>query len=171
MEKCYNVMVTGKVQDISFRSLIEEIARLLEVKGFVFNDIDGSVKMVCCGENSVISKFFNEIKIRGKQKGALIEDITKEEIPFHIYLPDKFLRLYTDELADIGRKLDIGNDELKGVNTKLSNVDGKLSSVDNRLFDIGEDTHNLNTVMSSFVIEQKKHNQNLGKILEKLAER
>ncbi|MDP2768128.1 MAG: acylphosphatase, partial [Candidatus Methanoperedens sp.] len=101
MQKCYNVMVTGKVQDIGFRTLIEDIARLLDLKGFVFNDVDGSVKMVCCGENGVISNLFKEIRIRGEQMGVVIEDITKEEIPFHIYLPDKFLRLYTDELADI----------------------------------------------------------------------
>ncbi|MFZ2411021.1 MAG: hypothetical protein WAW23_05585, partial [Candidatus Methanoperedens sp.] len=76
----------------------------------------------------------------------------------------KFSRLYTDELVDIGRKLDTGNDELKGVNKKLSSVDERLSG-------IGEDTHNLNTVMSFFVTEQKEHNQHLEKILEKISEK
>lgn len=160
MLKCYNVMVTGKVHDIGFRTLIEDIARLLDLKGFVFNDVDGSVKMVCCGENGVISNFFKEIRIRGEQRGAVIEDITQEEIPFHIYLPDKFLRLYTDELADIGRKLDIGNELLKNL-------------------------PEIKTILGSFVIEQREHNKEqrehnkrmdehnlrLEKILEKLAER
>lgn len=91
------------------RSLIEDIARLLDLKGFAFNDIDGSVRMVCCGNASVISSFLKEIRIRGEQKGATIKDIQKEEIPFHIYLPEKFIRLYTDELSDISRKLDKGN--------------------------------------------------------------
>jgi len=139
-------MVTGKVQDIGFRALIEDIARLLDVKGFAFNDIDGSVKMVCCGETGVINKFFKEIQARGTQKGVIIEGIAKEELPFHVYLPEKFSRIYTDEFGDIGRKLDIGVDVLR---------------------DIKADT----SVLSSFVVEQRVHNQQLEKILEKLADR
>lgn len=146
MQKCYNVMVTGKVQDIGFRALIEDIARLLGLRGFAFNDIDGSVKIVCCGETGVINKFFNEIQARGMQKGVIIEDIAKEELPFHVYLPEKFSRIYTDEFGDLGRKLDIGIDVLR---------------------DIKADT----SVLSSFVVEQRVHNQHLEKILEKIAER
>ena len=146
MQKCYNIMVTGKVQDIGFRALIEDIAKLLGLRGFAFNDIDGSVKMVCCGETGVIHKFFNEIKVRGTQKGVIIKDIEKEELPFHVYLPEKFSRIYTDEFGDLGRKLDIGIDVLR---------------------DIKADT----SVLSSFVGEQRVHNQHLEKILDKLAER
>ncbi len=146
MQKCYNIMVTGKVQDIGFRALIEDIARLLGLRGFAFNDIDGSVKMVCCGETGVINKFFNEIQARGAQKGVIIEDIEKEELPFHVYLPEKFSRIYTDEFGDLGRKLDIGIDVLR---------------------DIKADT----SVLSSFVAEQRVHNRHLEKILDKLAER
>ncbi len=146
MQKCYNIMVTGKVQDIGFRALIEDIAKLLGLRGFAFNDIDGSVKMVCCGETGVINKFFNEIQARGAQKGVIIEDIEKEELPFHVYLPEKFSRIYTDEFGDLGRKLDIGIDVLR---------------------DIKADT----SVLSSFVAEQRVHNQHLEKILDKLAER
>lgn len=146
MQKCYNVSIIGKVQDIGFRNLIEEVGRQRNLSGYVFNDPDGSVKMVCRGENSVISKFFNEIRDKGAQKGVVIEDITKEEIQPNIFLPEKFSRIYTDEIGDIGRKLDIGIDVLR---------------------DIKEDT----SVLSSFVVEQRVHNQNLEKILEKLAER
>ncbi len=146
MQKCYDVSIIGKVQDIGFRNLIEDIGRLLELAGYVFNASDGSVRMVCRGENSVITKFFKEIQIRGEQKGAVIEDIEKEEIPFHIYLPEKFSKLYTDEISEIGRKLDIGVDVLR---------------------DIKSDT----SVMSSFVAEQRAHNHNLERILEKLVER
>jgi acylphosphatase len=157
MQKCYNIMVTGKVQDIGFRALIEDIARLYGLRGFVFNDIDGSVKIVCCGENGEIAEFLGELQARGAYKGLVIDEVLKEEIPFQMYLPQKFLRLYTDELADIGRKLDIGNEVLKGINN---------------------DTSAIKDGFNSFVIEQreqnhwmKDHNLRLEKILEKLVEK
>ncbi len=79
MEKCYNVSINGKVQDIGFRAFIEDIARFLQLRGFA------------------------------------IVDIAKEEIPFHIYLPQQFTKFYTDEIADIGRKLDKGNELLRSL--------------------------------------------------------
>ena len=146
MLKCNNVSIIGKVQDIGFRNLIEEVVRLLNLAGYVFNAPDGSVKMVCRGDSSIITKFFNEIKTFGEQKGAVIDKIQKEEILVNIFLPEIFSKLYTDEIADMGRKLDIGIDVLR-------NIKGDTS------------------VLSSFVDEQRVHNQNLEKILNKLTER
>lgn len=40
MQKCYNVSIVGKVQDIGFRNLIEEVGRLLNLAGYVFNAPD-----------------------------------------------------------------------------------------------------------------------------------
>ena len=65
MQKCYNIMITGMVQDIGFRALIENIAKLYELRGFTFNYVDGSVKMVCTGENGVITDFLEQIDARG----------------------------------------------------------------------------------------------------------
>ncbi len=171
-------MVTGKVQDIGFRGLIEDIARLHDLRGFAFNDVDGSVKMVCCGGDSVIDEFLGELKFRGMQKGTVIDEILKEEITSRVFLPQKFLRLYTDELADIGRKLDKGNEELIKVNVNLVSMDKNIVSMDKNIVSMDEKLRtinggigDLNTTMNSFVVEQREHNKRLDKILEKLAER
>lgn len=181
MEKCFNIKITGKVQDIGFRTLIEDIAKVYEIRGFTFNDTDNSVKMVCCGENGSIQDFLREIKDKGALKGVVIENITSEEIPFKIYLPPKFVRLYTDELSDISRKLDVGVEIL--INIK---EDTKV------LPDIKNGINTLNTKFDYFISEQKEHNhwmkghlikmdennlatkehnQRLEKILLKLAEK
>jgi acylphosphatase len=174
MEKCFNIKITGKVQDIGFRTLIEDIAKIYDLRGFAFNDIDNSVKMVCCGENGSIPDFLEEIKDKGALKGVVIDNITIEEIPFKIFLPAKFMRLYTDELSDISRKLDVGVDVL--INIK---EDTKV------LPDIKNGIDTLNTKFDSFIIEQKEHNMRmdehnmrmdehnmrLEKILLKLAEK
>ncbi|MDO8725727.1 MAG: acylphosphatase [Candidatus Methanoperedens sp.] len=181
MHKCHNVMITGKVQDISFRALIEDIARLYDINGYSFNDTDGSVKMVCCGENGTVSEFLDEIKIRGSQKGAVIDNIAIEEIPFHIYLPQKFLRLYTDELSDIGRKLDRGNEYLKEIlinSSELPDIKYGIETLNSKFDTFNSRFDTFNSRFDSYIMEQRehnqhldKHNQRLEKILEKLAEK
>lgn len=181
MHKCYNVMITGKVQDIGFRTLIENIAIMLGLRGYVFNDINSSVKIVCCGDNGVISDFMKEIKHRAEQRGVEIENIEANEIKGNIFLPDKFIRLYTDELADISRKLDIGVELLRDIRQDTS-----------ALPDIKVGIDHLNVKFESFITEQREHNQRMSehnknmdehnksmdehnkrleRILEKLAER
>ncbi len=160
IQKCYNIMVTGKVLDIGFRTLIEDIARLHDLKGYAFNDLDGSVKMVCSGDISVIDEFLDEVRFQGSQKGADIEDIEKEEITQRIFLPHRFLRLYTDELTDIGRKLDKGIELLKN----LPEIKNGIESL-NTKFD------SFNTEQRDFNQELREHNKRLEKILEKLIEK
>ncbi len=172
MPKCYNIMITGKVQDIGFRTLIEDAARLYNLQGYSFNDVDGSVKIVCCGENGIIFDFLEELKFKGDRLGASIDEIRKEEIPFQIYLPQKFVRIYTDELADISRKLDKGIEILRDIKADTASLPEIKTGLDN-----------LNAKFDSFIVEQKEHNQwmkehiarmdehnlRLEKILEKLA--
>ncbi len=156
MQKCYNITVTGKVQDISFRSVVEYAGRLLALSGFVFNARDGSVKIICCGEESVIRKFFQEIRTEGEQRGAVIKDIQKREIPFDIDLPDVFSKVTTDDDVDIGRKLDKGNDLLTDIKADTSAINSGIDA--------------LNVKFGIFIREQGEHNKRLEKILEKLAE-
>ncbi len=146
MQKCYNVAIVGKVQDVGLRAVIEYAGRLLDISGLVFNAKDGTVRIICRGESSDIIEFSKEIKTRGEQRGAIIQDIKKQEIPVVIDLPYPFSRVLADEDTDIGRKLDKGNELL-----------GNLPEI--------KDT------LSSFVIKQEEHNLRLEKILEKLVER
>ncbi len=145
MQKCYNVAIVGKVQDVGLRAVIEYAGRLLDLSGLVFNAKDGTVRIICRGESNDIIEFSREIKTRGKQRGAIIQDIRKEEISDVIELPYPFSRVLADEDTDIGRKLDKGNELL-----------GNLPEIKDML--------------GSFVIKQDEHNQRLEKILEKLAE-
>ncbi len=167
MQKCHDITIIGKVQDIGFRSVVEYAGRLLGLPGVVFNAKDGSIKIICCGEDTVISEFFHEIKTRGEQRGAIIEDIEEQVIPFKLDLPDKFTRVLTDEDIDIGRKLDKGNDLLIDIKSDTSAIKSDTSSLPE-----------IKNIIGSFVVEQrehnqgmKEHNQHLEKILEKLAER
>ncbi|MCG7847873.1 MAG: hypothetical protein MIO93_01655 [ANME-2 cluster archaeon] len=153
---------------------MEDIARFFDLRGFAFNDTDRSVKMVCCCENGVIAEFIKQLEVKGAEKGAVIDKIVKQEIPFQIYLPQRFLRLSTDDFADIGRKLDTGNDLLKQIvsgTSELPNISKGMDSL-NLKFDSYICTQNEhNQWMKEHLIKMDGHNQRLEKILEKLAER
>ncbi len=161
MEKCYNITVTGKVQDIGFRAIAEYAGRLLDISGSVYNTKNGSVKIICGGEDSAIGQFVQQIRTRGEERGVVITDIKKREVPLDIIdvkdLPYPFSRVLTDEDIDLGRKLDKGNELLTDIKTGINNLNVK--------FDI------LNVKFDSFIHGQEEHNLRLEKILEKLAER
>lgn len=116
MEKCYNITVTGKVQDIGFRAIAEYAGRLLDISGSVYNTKNGSVKIICGGEDSAIGQFVQQIRTRGEERGVVITDIKKREVPLDIIdvkdLPYPFSRVLADEDIDLGRKLDKGNELL-----------------------------------------------------------
>jgi acylphosphatase len=90
MQKCHSIIVTGKVQDINFRYFIEDFGRSLGLSGLVFIANDGSVKILCCGEDGVIDNFTQTIKVRGKENGAEIEDFKDRVLESNIDLPYKF---------------------------------------------------------------------------------
>lgn len=162
--KCYNVTVTGKVQDIGLRAVIEYAGRLLDLSGLVFNAKNGSVRILCWGEDSDITDFFQEIRTRGVKRGAVIQNIEKQELPFDIDLPYPFSRVLADEDIDLGRKLDRGNELLTDIKTGIDTLNVKFDTL-NVKFDT------LNVKFDSFINGQERHNQHLEKILEKLVER
>jgi len=152
MQKCHSIIVTGKVQDIGFRSVVEHIGRSFGIPGLVFNAKDGSVKILCCGEDSVIDNFTQAIKVRGAENGAEIANIKEKTLSINIDLPDEFSKASSDDEIDIGRKLDKANLLLK---SGFDNVNVGLT-------DIKIGLNNLTTMMY-------EHNTRLEAILEKLA--
>jgi len=133
MQKCHSIIVTGKVQDIGFRSVVEHIARSFGMPGLVFNAKDGSVNILCCGEDSVIDNFKQTIKVRGEGSGAEIEGIKEKVLPFNIDLPDEFSRVSSDDEIDLGRKLDKGNLLLTDIKTGFNNLTTMMYEHNTRL--------------------------------------
>jgi len=158
MQKCHSIIVTGKVQDIGFRSVVEHIGRSFGIPGLVFNAKDGSVKILCCGEDSVIDNFTQTIKVRGEESGAKIKGIKELLLPFNIDLPEEFSKVSFDDEIDIGRKLDKGNLLLNNMDVTLNNM-----SVDNKT-----GFNNLNLGLNNLTTMMSGHNTRLEAILEKL---
>jgi len=157
LQKSYSLSIVGKVRDIGFRALIEQAGRIFNLSGIVFNSRDGSVKILCRGEDNIVDLFSDDIRFGAIQRKIIIQDIYKEEIPFEIFLPYPFSRVLADEDIDIGRKLDKGIELLTAIGVGIDNLNAKFDT--------------FNTKFDLFIDGQTGHNQRLEKILEKLAER
>jgi acylphosphatase len=191
MQKSHSIIVTGKVQDMGFRSIVEHIGRSFGIPGLVFNGKDGSVKILCSGEDSVIDNFTQTIKIRGVENGAEIASIKEQTLTINIDLPDEFSKVSSDDEIDIGRKLDKANLLLKGgfdnlnmdLNRGFNNVNMDLNrgfnNVNTDLTDIKNGINNLTSMISEHNTRlevmhndhnrgQQDHNKRLEAILEKL---
>jgi acylphosphatase len=166
--KRYNLLLRGKVQHIGYRGIIEGTARKLDIKGYVFNDVDGSVKIACEGIQKSIDIFISSIEEYARSD---IESIEKKEIHDELYLPYTFSRVATDDYYDFSKKFDIGIELLDGIKTDTRDMNDTLEDMKGTLGDMKEPLTNINTTLEAFIINQDRHNQHLEKILEKLAER
>jgi acylphosphatase len=61
--KFAEILVTGKVQGVWFRDFVRKTANNLELSGWVKNNPDGSVSAVVEGEEDVINRLIDKIKI------------------------------------------------------------------------------------------------------------
>ncbi len=187
--KRYSVTIRGKVQHIGYRGIIEGTGRKLDLKGYVFNDLDNSVKIVCEGLQKSVDNFLSALQDFAR---ADIESIEKKEIHEDFPLPHLFSRVATDEYYEFSRKFDIGLDYLDGIKTDtgeikvtLGDMKGSLNSIDNTLgiFVVEQREHNQwmkdhlikmdehNLWMKNHSMKMDEHNKHLEKILEKLAGR
>jgi len=58
-----DILVTGKVQGVWFRDFVRKTANNLELNGWVKNNPDGSVSAVVEGEEEIINRLIDKIKI------------------------------------------------------------------------------------------------------------
>ena len=180
--KRYSVTIRGKVQHIGYRGIIEGTARKLDLKGYVFNDVDNSVKIVCEGLQKSVDNFLSTLQDFARVD---IESIEKKEIREVFPRPHLFSRVATDEYYEFSRKFDIGLDYLDGIKTDtgeikvaLGDMKGSLNSIDNTLGGYVTEQREHNRWMKDHFIKMdehnhrmEEHNKHLENFLEKLAEK
>ncbi|MEA2032188.1 MAG: acylphosphatase [Euryarchaeota archaeon] len=59
-----NIIAKGKVQKVGYRDFVQDNARELGIKGYVENLEDGTVKIVCEGEEAKIEEFIQDITVK-----------------------------------------------------------------------------------------------------------
>jgi acylphosphatase len=80
MMKRANIWVKGHVQMAGFRTFIKNAADSLNVKGFAENTEDGSVRVICEGEEEEINELIDSIKKKPPSFASIEEvDVEYEE--------------------------------------------------------------------------------------------
>ncbi len=124
--------ITDHVQMVGYREIIEIHAKDRGLTGFVFNDIDGSVKLMASGPDAAINDFVEDLK--SQRPDTVIEVM---EIVEDIKLPSPFGRIVIDEMREISERLDKGNRILGEMNIKLDKLD-TLDVISNKLDNLPE---------------------------------
>ena len=120
--------ITNHVQMAGYRDVVEIHAKARGLAGFVFNDVDGSVKLMASGQIDAINGFLEDLKTQ--RPDTVVESMDIKE---DIKLPSPFGRIVIDEMREISERLDKGNMILGEMNVKLEPLDvisNKLDTLD-----------------------------------------
>jgi acylphosphatase len=70
------IIVKGKIQKVGYRDLVQEIARSLNVKGYVENQKDDSVHIMCETDENTLKNFIKQINIKRSKNPTARKCIT-----------------------------------------------------------------------------------------------
>jgi acylphosphatase len=112
---------------VGYREIVEIHAKDRGLAGFVFNDSDGSVKLMASGPDAAVNDFVEDLKAQRPDTAIEVMEIVED-----IKLPSPFGRIVVDEMREISERLDKGNRILGEMNIKLDKLD-KLDVISNKL--------------------------------------
>lgn len=141
MIKRANIRIKGDVQMAGFRTFIKNTADSFNLKGFAENVEEGSVRVVCEGEEGGINELINLIKENTPSFARIEEvDVTYEEYKGEF---SGFERRGADvpeeesEMLALMRSFDKKGEVMIGI---LSSMNGTMSSMNGTMKSVKEDT-------------------------------
>ena len=79
MTRRVRLKISGDVQGVGFRIAAAELARSLELKGYIFNEIDGSVMTEAEGDEQSLAEFV--LWCRHGPRGAEVHEFVEDDLP------------------------------------------------------------------------------------------
>lgn len=153
MQKRAEIKVYGRVQKAGFRDFIDEIAFNLNLNGYVKNLDDGTVQIVCEGDEAAISELLKKINVT--QYPIRVENIevtykkpTGEYKTFEL-IRDEDLTTATYERMDVAaryiremnsnicQKMDFLGGKIDGLGGKMDSLGGKMDSLGGKMDFLG----------------------------------
>jgi acylphosphatase len=145
MMKQATVIVSGKVQGAGYRDSVEHLAYDLDIVGTVRNLKNGTVRIVCAGEEDAVRDFIKAIRIdrwplvvrdmriryerpdrRFKEFKILREEVTNKDILERLDMGMEYMR-------DLGEKQEKNTDAVRSVDGHVQKMDGHLNGMDGHM--------------------------------------
>ena len=141
MSVTYELVIYGKVQHVGFREKIENIGRLLNINGVIYNYKDGTVRILANFDSERKRRLFKELikELEKVDELIKIDKIEEKKLNAYIEFPDGINRISADDLVELNKKLDEGVKYIKLIFGELESINSKLDSIDKKL-DIKFDT-------------------------------
>ncbi len=112
--KTARILVSGNVQGVGFRAYVEQIARGMQIKGFVRNLDDGKVEIYAQANKEKINAFAKRIGIKGSPSDPFSLNVTKTQVVFehnkNFIRPDRALGLFE---VDYGEESNLQKEMVK----------------------------------------------------------
>ena len=150
MMKRANVRIKGNVQMAGFRTFIENIADSLNVKGFAENLEDGSISVICEGEEEGINELINLIK----EKTPSFASIEEMNVAYEEYKGE--FTSFERRGADVPKedKEDAMLRYMQSFDKKGEVMIGILNSMNETLKSVKEDTGQIKQDTSNMLVKQ-----------------
>ena len=131
-----DIIITGNVQMVGFRTFLKNLAESLHITGYAKNLEDGSVNVVCEGEKENIEELIKEIMENPPSFASIVDisveyaDYTGEYVSFERTNGD------VPKEATLGDLLDV----MKSIDAKAEMLIRILNSMHSTLKSVREDT-------------------------------
>ncbi|MCQ6253855.1 acylphosphatase [Methanocaldococcus sp.] len=142
MPSTSELIIYGKVLHVGFRDKIENLGRILDINGIIYNHKDGTVRILANFDSERKKKLFKEFikELEDVDKLIKIERIEERELNTYIEFPEGINRISADDLIKLNKKLDEGVkyikfifDSLEGLNVKIDKQTEILEKMNTKL--------------------------------------
>jgi acylphosphatase len=179
------IIVKGAVQKAGYRDYVQEKARSLNVKGYVENVRDGSIRIVSEADEDTLKNFIKLINI--KQDLIAVEKIEtvktqpatgeyeyfdikygpmEEEIGERMVAAVKIAVATRQEIKDMHEELKDTHEDLKGMNEGMKGMNQGVKNMNQELTGMHEDLKDMNQGMKDMHQDLKGSIQSMHKDLK-----
>ena len=170
MKKRAEIIISGQVQKAGFRDFIDELAFYLNLKGYVKNLDDGTVQLICEGEEELLRELVKKVNIiqypiRVEHIDVVYKEPTGEYKTFEV-IREEDLILATYERMDAAARY------MRQMNSDIGNkIDGLGNKIDQNRAKIQEMNSNLGNKIDQNRAEIQEMNSNLGNKVDILGDK
>ena len=154
MEKRAEIIIYGRVQKAGFRDFIDEIAFNLNLNGYVKNLDDGTVQIICEGEEDDIKELLEKINItqypiRVEKIDVVYKKPTDEYRTFDVIREedlttatyermDAAVRYMREMNSNLSQKIGGVGDKIDGLGDKIDGLGDKIDGVSDKIDGVGD---------------------------------